>query len=325
METPSSDLINLVLSTLKAERAVTARFALSAPWALASQGVEGLLIRVCTGAPYWIEAPGQAPQRIEAGDIVVLPQGSPHAVLSAPDLSPVPFRSLLAQHMKGDHGDHPITFSHGGGGAATELFSLHLWMPRHQGQSLLAWLPPLVVLRAADIATTRTLALATQSLVDETLAQRPGWQLVTTRMADLLLVHVLREHLHAGEPQAQGWLAGLRDKAIGKALLEMHAHPQRAWSVQALARLCHQSRSVFSERFQQAMGCPPLRYLTSVRMGMACQQFASGTRDLWQVAHSVGYSSEKAFSRAFERWKGLTPSQYLKNRANGAQVRRRAG
>jgi AraC-like DNA-binding protein len=326
--TPQDDLISLVLGTLRTDRAVTARFSLTAPWALRSEGVEGLLMRVCTSHPYWICVGGEEAVHVEPGDIVMLPQGGPHVVASDVALEAVPFREVLQRHMRGEHGDHPITFSFGGGGEPTELFSLHLWMPHHQGASILSWLPPLVVLRAADIATTRSLALATQSIVDETIAQRPGWQLATARMADLLLVHVLREHLHsgAGNPQdTQGWLIGVRDKAIGKALAQMHANPELPWSVASLSRVSHQSRSVFSERFVELMGTTPLRYLTSVRMGIARQQFRRGENDVWRVAQSVGYGSEKAFSRAFERWSGTTPSQCIKARTNGVQIRRPEG
>lgn len=325
MSASSGDLISLVLGTLRTDRAVTARFSLTAPWALRSEGVEGLLMRVCTGEPYWIQVDGLDAVHVQPGDIVMLPQGGPHVAASEVGLHTVPFRALLQRHMRGAHGDHPITFAHGGGGAATELFSLHLWMPQHQGVSLLSWLPPLIVLRAADIATTRTLALATQAMVDETIEQRPGWQLATARMADLLLVHVLREHLHQGPAGAQGWLNGVRDKAIGKALAHMHAHPELPWSVASLARVSHQSRSVFSERFVELMGTTPLRYLTSVRMGIARQQFLKGADDVGRVAQGVGYGSEKAFSRAFERWAGQTPSQCIKSRTIGTQIRRPEG
>lgn len=327
----SGDLIGLVLGTLRTERATTARFTLSAPWALRSEGVEGLLIRVSVGAPYWIQTDGAEPVLVQPGDIVLLPQGAPHVVASALGLPQVPFSGLLAQHMQGAHGDHPISFAHGEESGAitdlTDLFSLHLWMPQHQGVSLLSWLPPLLLLRAADVATTRSLALATQALVEETLAQSPGWQLATARLADLLLVHVLRAHLHGdlGGQGAQGWLAGIRDKAIGKALAQMHANPELPWSVASLSRVSHQSRSVFSERFLELMGSTPMRYLASVRMGIARQQFDQGVDDVWRVAQDVGYASEKAFARAFERWSGHTPSQYLKLRTNSSHTRRSKG
>jgi hypothetical protein len=129
--TSPDDLISLVLGTLRTDRAVTARFSLNAPWAQRSEGVEGLLLRVCTGHPYWIRMDGLAAVHVQPGDIVMLPQGGPHVVASDISLETVPFRELLQRHMRGAHGDHPITFSHGGDGEATEVFSFHLWMPRH--------------------------------------------------------------------------------------------------------------------------------------------------------------------------------------------------
>jgi len=322
MQAVPPDLTSLVLATLRTERAVTARFSLAAPWALRSEGVEGLLIRVCTGQSYWIEMQGQPSVGVDPGDIVLLSQGGPHTVASQPGLAAEPFATLIARHMHGPHGDHPITFSHGGGGAVTELFTLHLWMAPQQAPSLLSWLPPLLVLRAAEVATTRPLAFATQSLVEETLLQRPGWQLATARMADLLLLHVVREHLQAAPAAQAGWLRGLQDPAIARALGRIHAQPAQRWSVAELARIGHQSRSVFSERFLALMGTTPMRYLTTVRMNAASELFASGQRDVARVAQAVGYESDKAFARAFERWSGLTPSQYLQRRTAGAWIRR---
>ena len=322
MDDRSPDLLSQLLATLRTERAVTARFSLSAPWSLRSEGVEGLLIRVCTGAPYWIEADGQQPVEVQPGDIVLLRQGGPHRIASAPDLAPQPFAELIARHMRGAHGEHPITFSHGGGGTLTELFSLHLWLAPQRTSSLLYWLPPLLLLRASELATTHPLAFATQSLVQETLAQRPGWQLATARMADLLLLHVVREHLQAAPVVQAGWLRGLQDPAIARALAQIHAHPDQAGSVETLARASHQSRTVFSERFLALMGTTPMRYLASVRMAAACELFDAGERNVWHVAQAAGYASDKAFARAFERWSGLTPSQYLQRRTQSGEIRR---
>lgn len=317
-----ADVLSLVLGTLRTERAVTAHFSLSAPWSLRSEGVEGLLIRVCTGEPYWIAAEGQAPVKVESGDIVLLRQGGPHTVASAPDVPSEAFSALIARHMRGEHGEQPIVFSHGGGGAATELMSLHLWLAPQRAPSLLYWLPPLLVLRAADVATTRPLAFAAESLVQESLLQRPGWQLATARMADLLLLHAVREYLRTAPEAATGWLRGLQDPAIARALAQIHAHPERGWSVETLARASLQSRTVFSERFQALMGTSPMRYLAGVRMAAASELLAGGQRDLWRVAEAVGYASDKAFARAFERWCGLTPSQYLRQRTAGGEIRR---
>lgn len=328
------DALSHVLATYRSERAVTARFSLSAPWALHSSGVDGPLIRMCTGAPYWIAVDGAAPVQVAPHDIAMLPQGGAHTVSSAPGLQALPFRTLIDAHSVGRHGDHPLVFSHGGGGTATELFSLHLWMPAQGLGSIMASLPPLIVLRQAQISTTASLAQAMQSLVNETVAQRPGWQLSAARMADLLLVHVLCEHLYAqpqgnaqgnvqgsaqGSAQAEqlGKLRGLDDESIARALSLMHERPAHPWSVATLAQASYLSRTVFSERFRALVGVTPMHYLGSYRMTLAAEKLKNRQLSLHQVAESVGYASEKAFSRAFQRWTGLTPSAYARRHGAG--------
>jgi AraC-like DNA-binding protein len=307
------DVLNHVLATYKSERAVTARFSLSSPWALHSTGVDGPLIRMCNGAPYWITLDGAEPVPVAPHDIAMLPQGSAHTVSSAPGLEAMPFRDLIAAHSVGRHGDHPIVFSHGGGGPATELFSLHLWMPAEGLGAIIGSLPPLIVLRQAEIPTTASLAQAMESLVNETVAQRPGWQLSAARMADLLLVRILCEHLYA-EPQGQqtGRLRGLDDESIARAMSLMHERPEHPWSVATLAQASYLSRTIFSERFRLLVGVTPMHYLGSYRMTLAAEKLKNRQLSLHQVAEAVGYASEKAFSRAFQRWTGMTPSAYAR-------------
>lgn len=316
-----ADALSHVLATYRSERAVTARFSLSAPWALHSTGVDGPLIRMCTGAPYWIGVDGAEPVQVAPHDIAMLPHGGAHTVSSAPGLEPVPFRSLIEAHSVGRHGDHPIVFSHGGGGPVTELFSLHLWMPAQGLGSIIGSLPPLIVLRQAQIPTTASLAQAMESLVNETVTQRPGWQLSAARMADLLLVHILCEHLYA-QPQAQaqnqtGRLRGLDDESIARAMSLMHERPAHPWSVATLAQASYLSRTVFSERFRTLVGVTPMHYLGSYRMTLAAEKLKNRQLSLHQVAEAVGYASEKAFSRAFQRWTGMTPSAYARRHEAG--------
>lgn len=308
--TTGADVLSDVLASYRSERAVTARFSLTAPWALHSDGVEGVLIRTCTGAPYWIAMDDGASVLLGPHDIAMLLHGSPHTVSSAPHLSPRPFRDLLATHMVGAHGEHPIVFSHGDGGAPTELFSLHLWMPSLGGGSLLEGLPSLIVLRQKNIETTTSLALAMQSLVNETISQRSGWQLTASRMADLLLVHVLREHLANDGQVNAGHLRGLDDEGIGRVMALIHQRPSEPWSVDRLAKISHLSRTVFCDRFRSLVGTTPMNYLASHRMSLAAQTLSTRSVSIPAVAQAVGYESEKAFARAFQRWSGMSPSSF---------------
>ncbi len=312
---PQADTLSRVLAACRSERASTARFDLSAPWSLHSQGVEGLLIRLGVGAPYWLTPEGQPPVLLNSGDIALLPHGSAHTVASDPGWPATPFRALIAQHQRGRHGDHPITFAHGGGGAATALYSLHVWVPAAALRPLLKPLPALIVLRQGEAPTHALLALSMQGLVDETLHQHPGWQLSAARLSDLLLVHLLQQYLLSAPGSISRWWQGLDDVRIATALERMHEAPAQRWTLDTLARACGLSRSVFSERFHTLMGCPPMDYLARHRMAVAAQLLRERRLSLWDVAEAVGYSSDKAFARAFERHLGATPTAYQRQHA----------
>ncbi len=316
--TDTQDVLSLMLSSCRSERATTARFELAAPWALHSRGVEGLLMRICAGEPYWLDVPGAGTHAVAPGDIVLLPQGSAHTIASAPDLAAEPLGELVSRYMVGRHGDHPVVFEHGGAGPRTALFSLHLWMPARGPASLLASLPPVLVVRASEVETTARLALVTASLVDETLAQSPGWQLAAARMADLLLLHVLRRHVLGQGHRLPGWARAMTDPGLAPALAALHGQPEHGWTVADLAQRCHFSRSVFSERFKAAVGVSPMAYLLDVRMGAAADRLHAGGTGVAQVAAAAGYASEKAFARAFTRWAGVSPAAYSRRRTPGA-------
>lgn len=312
------DVLSRILSACKAERAVTASFRLFAPWALRSAGTEGALIRMCTGSGYWICTDGGTPVEIGPGDIVMLPRGTPHTVSSTRDPGDdiVLFADLLKAHMIGRHGDHPIELTYGtaiANATPTQLFSLHLWMPALEVGAIPAELPPLIVLRSDELLLAHTLATTMEMLVQDSLAQRPGWQLSAARMGDLLLVHILGEYLRTPVAARQGKPNLLDDPGIARAVAAMQESPQRDWSIPQLAAVALQSRTVFTERFRALLGVPPMQYLSAYRMNLAADQLRQPRTRIADVAEGVGYASEKAFSRTFKRWIGVSPSQYQRD------------
>lgn len=105
-------------------------------------------------------------------------------------------------------------------------------------------------------------------------------------------------------------MRGLNDAVVGRALMLLHAHPARTWSVDLLAREVNQSRSGFSQRFASVMGESPMRYLTRTRMHIAADFLETTDLRVSQIAQRVGYESEPAFSRAFRRQMGTTPVDF---------------
>lgn len=135
----------------------------------------------------------------------------------------------------------------------------------------------------------------------------PGGEAVMTRLADVLVIQVLRWWLRNADVAATGWLAALRDPQVGRALGRMHARPEADWTLVELARQANMSRSAFAERFMTLVGEPPMRYLARWRLEQAHSELLRTTDAIASISSRVGYTSEAAFSRAFKRHHGTTP------------------
>jgi AraC-like DNA-binding protein len=140
---------------------------------------------------------------------------------------------------------------------------------------------------------------------------------VLLRLGELLFIEVIRRCL-ATLPVAQtGWLAGLRDPTVGRALMLLHRQPAQAWTLERLAEEVGISRSRLAERFMEFVGQPPMQYLTQWRMQLAARLLTEGSSKVAAAAREVGYDSEAAFSRAFKRLVGLSPAEWREKKAVG--------
>ena len=149
-------------------------------------------------------------------------------------------------------------------------------------------------------------------LVAEAATVQPGSQAILARLAELLYVEVLRRYAHHLPVGQTGWLAGLEDPQVGRALRMLHGDPARPWTVEELAQETGVSRSGLALRFSELIGESPMHYLTEWRMHLARQILRENRFAIPQVAAQVGYNSEAAFSRAFKRSAGVPPGVWLK-------------
>ena len=177
------------------------------------------------------------------------------------------FADILPAHMEGPHGSHLLQMRHGGRGALTRLLTLHLWLSPLDAGLVARQLPPWLLLRPQQQPLMASLGAAMELLVQDSLVQKPGWQLSAARMGDLLLLHLLGEHWRS-QPAPDGSLA---DPGIARAVSAMQAEPQHPWTLQTLAQLACMSRTVFTGRFRQLLGVPPMQYLASYRMQRAAE------------------------------------------------------
>jgi AraC family transcriptional regulator, alkane utilization regulator len=272
----------------------------------------------------WAQLAGDSKSAIHlnAGELLVVPQGETHLIGSAVDLAPTPSELLLAGPMAAAPGE-VLTLSHGGGGATTRIVCGFLACDDTLSNPLLASLPRLFKIDMRQDPRAAWLESSLKFAAAEAANSRAGGTIVLARLSELLFVEAVRSCIEALPDHETGWLAGVRDRYVGRALSLLHAHAVHPWTVEELARKVGLSRSALAQRFTDLLGQPPMQYLARWRMQIAAQELLSGRKSLAAVAEQIGYESEAAFSRAFRREFGMPPAGWRKckeemNRAAGS-------
>ncbi|MDB5576279.1 MAG: AraC family transcriptional regulator [Bradyrhizobium sp.] len=303
MSAARNDVLSEVLTLIRLRGELVYTAQLGEPWGLRFQPGPAHFHFVETGGA-WVTPAGQAPIRIEAGDLVLLPLGKGHEIAHSLK-GPVENIDVVAsEHFDRD----TLMLAHGGDGSATQLVSGFFSFEGSPLPAVMASLPPLIHIPRGDAGAPGWLAAISHFLVDEAQRPDPGSSLMISRLIDLLVIRTLRSWAST-KATRMGWLGGLGEERIGRTLSAMHADPFRRWTVEELATIAAMSRSIFAERFTAAVGEPPLRYISRWRLTIASDLLRSGGLKVTEVAHRSGYASDAAFSRAFKAHFGYAPSE----------------
>jgi AraC-like DNA-binding protein len=100
----------------------------------------------------------------------------------------------------------------------------------------------------------------------------------------------------------------------------VRAQPDFPWTVTSLARHAGLSRSAFADSFAIYAGMPPMSFVTRTRMECAAELMGLGSIPTQEIAQRVGYQFEGAFARAFKRFFGSSPRQFVQNKKEHRQA-----
>jgi AraC-like DNA-binding protein len=320
----SSDTLSDLLQAVRLTGAVFFDVEAAAPWAriqppgptIASSvlpGVQHLIsYHAVTSGTCFGGLVDAEPVRLEAGDVIVFPHGDAHVMSSAPD---VPAQVDLDAYKAPDS-QLPVTVRFEEAGAHTHLVCGFLGCDVRPFNPLLGALPRVLHVRSGEGPHGGWLSQFVQVAVAESRTKRSGGESVLGRMSELLFVEAVRRHLESLPEEQTGWLAGLRDPQVGRALSLLHARPGFGWTLPGLARDAGLSRSALAERFTHLLGQPPMQYLACWRMQIAAGLLSQGSK-VASVAREVGHDSEAAFSRAFKKLVGRSPATWRADRGSG--------
>jgi AraC-like DNA-binding protein len=270
----------------------------------------------------WAGIVGEEPIRLDTGDLVIFPRGDAHVISSEPGLraervdlgvyyaprpSQLPYALRVSE--RGAAGSAP-----GRDEPEATIMCGFIGCDARPFNPLLAALPRMLRVPGRGDGGSPWLADLLHAVVQESIQKRPGGEAVLERMTEMMFVEALRRYVDALPAGETGWLAGMGDTAVGRALALLHERPGEAWTLERLGEAAAVSRSTLHERFIHFLGQPPMQYLAQWRMQLAACWLRDTDAKVLEVALEVGYENETAFARAFRRATGESPGAWRRAR-----------
>lgn len=325
------DVLSEVLKAVKLDGAVFYNGEFSAPWCAHEPDSPTMASYLSVGAKHVIIfhliTEGRAYARMEgidrpvsltAGDIVVFPRGDAHIMGNGSPVAPMDSASELQRVLS-----EGVTVSRcGGGGELTKIICGYMTCDLHLSHVFLSGLPPILKVNIRNDESGRWLEQSICHSIDRADVGKPGVEAVRAKLSEVLFIETLRRYIDRLPPKQTGWLAGVRDPDVGRALALLHRRPAHPWTIAALATEVGTSRSILAERFRRYLSETPIAYLTRWRLQLGAQMLTSTSDSVAQIAAEVGYESEPSFNRAFKREFSLPPARFRSHSksANGNAI-----
>lgn len=266
-----------------------------------------------TAGSCWYVPDSGPPLLMRQGDYLLLTQRPRYRLVS--DIDVVPYLDDLSTQLTPADQQGYVRWQGDTVGMTTRLVGGYFQVAPEQAALASALLPELIHVQFGDEEAGQLHPLI-GLIANEAGSSLPGHDLVMGRLIEIMLVEILRHPMQRMDKQQKGWLGGLSDTRIATALQAMHANVASQWTLETLARHVGMSRSAFAQRFCEKMGVPPGTYLSNWRFALAKEALLNSQRSVADIALSVGYLSDSAFSTAFSRAVGCSPRQFRETPSN---------
>lgn len=286
---------------------------LSKPWAISLPQMDNCVMfhLIVAGSANFSTDEGTI--KLNSQELIIYPKGSPHKISdglsqSYTKLSDLPIKPVTPRFE---------TLSFGGHGDVTKLFCGALVFQAPITRKLIEILPDYITITRKS--TTRNMASIRSlfSLINEEVKNISiGSDATLSKLADLLVITSIREHLSNEAIYKKGLMLMLSDSRIFRSIELMHNNPEINWSLERLSKEVGMSRTSFIEKFRELIGTTPIDYLIEWRMSLAFSKLQMNSQSILSVALELGYKSEASFSRAFKKVIGKNPGDVRRNALN---------
>jgi AraC-like DNA-binding protein len=322
MSTPAeADVLSEVLRVVKLDSAFYFNAEFSAPWMVLTPescdlaphltpGAKHLIIfHLITEGRGYVRLVNGRQVALASGDIVVIPHGDAHFLGNGKETYTANPHEILGHVLT--KGLEVATY--GGGGEGTSVVCGFLACEPLLCKVLLGSLPPLIKVNIRGDSSGQWLENSIRFSVKQALSSDAGNRAVLAKLSEALFVETIRRYIQELPAEQSGWLAGVRDAEVGRALGMLHRAPERPWTIADLAKEVGISRSTLAERFRHYLGEPPMSYLSHWRLQLGAKMLSHTSRGVADIATEVGYESEASFNRAFKRKFGVPPGRYRRD------------
>lgn len=293
--------LNGWLRTVRAEGMVLVRTRVAGPWGFAVDPRDAAVFHFVVEGRAVVRQPDAKAIEVLPGELVLFPRGSAHEVAHSARGKTLPLVEFMA--LRNGVTDSATN--------ASTLICGEFGIDRHLALPAMRALPAAVHLRPGSEPGGSALGDTLRLLRAEVETPNFGNQIVVRNLLSILFVYFMREWADtAAAPCVNDWFSAVRTPHLARALACIHESPERAWTLEELAKEAGLSRATFARQFNASVGEPPHNYLTRWRMGVAAQLLQETDLRLSEIAVRVGYQSEFSFSRAFRRWRGAPPVRF---------------